>query len=67
MARSICRNTQMGMGRNTQGKKKEDWNTGIMKYWNDGNRRKDGIMECWKNGTAKQNGMMEYWEEGKLE
>ena len=50
--KSICRNTQIGMGRNTQRRK-------------DG--RKDGIMEYWNNGRMGTANRMEEWNDGILE
>jgi hypothetical protein len=48
--RSICRNTQLGMGRNTQFRKGgREWNNGIVEYWNDG----DGIIREWNDGILE--------------
>ena len=66
----MSKNTQFGMGRNTEGKK-----NGIMECWNRGmgeERRNSGILECWDGGKMEQRnrwndgrrGRREYWNVG---
>ena len=63
--KSICRNTQIRMGRNTQRRK-----DGIMEYWNNGRMGTANRMEEWKagNGEAEgNNGILEEWNGEKTE